>query len=213
MDLFNAWGIRHAGLFTFAQSPKHIGLYQKFGFHARFLTAVMTKPVTASRTPNDLFRYSALTEAQQAEVLRACRDLTESIWGGLDLEREIRDVQQHNLGETLLLWDDSQLIGLAVCHYGPGTEGGDQCCYIKFAAVNPGPDAGTKFEELLDASETLATTQHLPCIEGGVSLPREDAYNRMLAHSFRIMILGVAMHKPNEPGYHREGMYVVDDWR
>ncbi len=26
MDLFAAWGTRHAGLFTFAQSAKHVGL-------------------------------------------------------------------------------------------------------------------------------------------------------------------------------------------
>src|SRR5205085_998363 len=31
-DQFDSWGTRHAGLFTFAQSAKHIGLYGKFGF-------------------------------------------------------------------------------------------------------------------------------------------------------------------------------------
>ena len=45
MDLFAAWQTRHAGLFTFAQSAKHVGLYQKYGFWPRFLTAVMTSPV------------------------------------------------------------------------------------------------------------------------------------------------------------------------
>jgi GNAT superfamily N-acetyltransferase len=39
------WHTKHAGLFTFAQSAKHVGLYQKFGFWPRFLTIVMTKPV------------------------------------------------------------------------------------------------------------------------------------------------------------------------
>ncbi|HEY6684525.1 MAG TPA: GNAT family N-acetyltransferase [Propionibacteriaceae bacterium] len=32
IDLFDQWQLRQAGLFTFAHSPKHIGLYQKFGF-------------------------------------------------------------------------------------------------------------------------------------------------------------------------------------
>jgi len=31
LDLFTKWGVRDAGLFTFAHSPKHLGLYQKFG--------------------------------------------------------------------------------------------------------------------------------------------------------------------------------------
>src|SRR5271170_1048418 len=42
MDLFEKWGVREAGLFTFAHSPKHVGLYQKFGFWPRYLTALMT---------------------------------------------------------------------------------------------------------------------------------------------------------------------------
>ena len=32
MDLFAAWETRHVGLFTFAHSGKHVGLYQKYGF-------------------------------------------------------------------------------------------------------------------------------------------------------------------------------------
>ena len=45
MALLEAWRIRQAGLFTFPQSPKHVALYQKFGFWPQTLTAVMSKPV------------------------------------------------------------------------------------------------------------------------------------------------------------------------
>jgi len=38
MDLFHSWRVRHAGIFTFAQSLKHVKLYQKFGFWLRCLT-------------------------------------------------------------------------------------------------------------------------------------------------------------------------------
>src|SRR5258708_40068860 len=41
MDLFDQWGVRHAGLFTFPTSAKHIGLYHELGFWPRFLTALM----------------------------------------------------------------------------------------------------------------------------------------------------------------------------
>ncbi|HEV8542391.1 MAG TPA: hypothetical protein VGR78_08365 [Verrucomicrobiae bacterium] len=40
-----------------------------------------------------------------------------------------------------------------------------------------------------------------------------DAYRRKLARDFRPRIQGVAMHKPNEPGYGRPDVYVPDDWR
>ena len=35
----------------------------------------------------------------------------------------------------------------------------------------------------------------------------------MLTHGFRTDIQGVAMHRPNEPGYSRPGVYLIDDWR
>ena len=40
IDCFERQGVTQVGLFTFAQSPKHIGLYQKYGFWPRFLTAM-----------------------------------------------------------------------------------------------------------------------------------------------------------------------------
>ena len=42
VDLFDKWGVREAGLFTFSNSPKHLALYQKFGFWARFLTPIIS---------------------------------------------------------------------------------------------------------------------------------------------------------------------------
>jgi len=36
---FEEWGVSHAGLCTFPQSPLHIALYGKFGFRARFFDA------------------------------------------------------------------------------------------------------------------------------------------------------------------------------
>jgi ribosomal protein S18 acetylase RimI-like enzyme len=42
IEQFDTWKTRHAGLFTFADSTKHIALYQRFGFYARFLTAIMS---------------------------------------------------------------------------------------------------------------------------------------------------------------------------
>ena len=32
LEAFERWNLRQAGLFTFAASPKHLGLYQKYGF-------------------------------------------------------------------------------------------------------------------------------------------------------------------------------------
>src|SRR5207245_2315910 len=107
------------------------------------------------------------------------------------------------LGDTVLLWEDQELIGFAVCHCGPGTEAGLQKCYIKFGAVRPAPTAGERFDRLLDACEGLAAAQGLLHPEAGMNLARHGAYRQMLAHGFHTTIQGVAMQRPNEPGYHR----------
>jgi GNAT superfamily N-acetyltransferase len=44
-ECFANWGPRHMGLFTWSHSPSHIHLYEKFGFWARFLTAIMSKSI------------------------------------------------------------------------------------------------------------------------------------------------------------------------
>lgn len=47
----------------------------------------------------------------------------------------------------------------------------------------------------------------------GVNTSRQEAYYRMIARGFRTEITGVAMHKPNQPGYSRPDVFVLDDWR
>jgi predicted N-acetyltransferase YhbS len=213
MDCFASWGTRHAGLFTFAQSQKHVGLYQKFGFWPRFLTALMSKPVGPRGRAPAWSGYSEMGEDERSSALGACRELTEAVYEGLDVTREIRAVQAQKLGETVLLRDGARLAGLAVCHCGPGTEAGSGACYVKFGAVRPGPDAERAFDALLDACESMAAARGLSRLVAGVNTSRHEAYRAMLARGFRTDRHGVAMHRPNEPGYSRPGVYLVDDWR
>jgi len=130
LDLFINWAVKHEALFTFAHSRKHIALYQRFGFWPRFLTAIMSKPISGVRRVTEFSRFSEIPTSQREECLRACREMTDSIYEGLDVEREIRAVAAQELGDTVLLWDDARLTALAVCHCGPGSEAGSDCCYI-----------------------------------------------------------------------------------
>jgi predicted N-acetyltransferase YhbS len=114
MDLLEEAGVREAGLFTFAHSPKHAGLYQKFGFWPRFLAAVMSKE--ASSQNESWSGYSMLGGSDRNEALTACRELTDSLYDGLDVTSEIRSVGDQNLGETVLLWGGDSLEAFAVCH-------------------------------------------------------------------------------------------------
>lgn len=213
IDCFDRWQTTHTGLFTFAESPKHVGLYQRFGFWPRFLTAVMSKPVDPNHTAPTAIRFSELTAAEQDSALAECRELTSELFDGLDLTTEIRAVTDQGLGETVLLWDDSSLSAVAVCHHGAGTEAGSGTCYIKFGAARPGPGAEGAFFQLLDAVESLSATNGLTRLAAGVNTARHEAYSGMLARGFRTDIQGVAMHRPNSDGYSRPGVFAIDDWR
>jgi len=214
MDLFAEWRVRESGLFTFAHSAKHVGLYQKFGYWPRYLTAIMSKTVQGPPgSAGRLWRFSTLNENDRNAALNECGKLTDAIFDGLDVNREIRSVQHQKLGDMVLLWDGDALEGFAICHCGEGTEAGIGRCYIKFAAVQPGPHAPVLFERLLDVCEVLAVEQQTSRIEAGVNLSGVDAYLKLKASGFRTDIQGVAMHKPDLPGFNRPDVLVIDDWR
>jgi GNAT superfamily N-acetyltransferase len=218
MEIFERWGLRHRGLFTFAQSPKHIALYQKFGFWPRDLVAVMGKETLhATASAAGAFGYELTRFAQDkpdGATVAACRELTSSIFDGLDLAREIRSVASQQLGDTVLVWHDSKLAAFAVCHSGPGTEAGSDVCYVKFAAARPGPRASESFERLLDGVEAYARAANAHKITAGVNLARREAFQALRARGFRTEMQGVAMETSDAcSGYNRAGNYVLDDWR
>jgi GNAT superfamily N-acetyltransferase len=213
MDQFDAWGTRHTGLFTFAHSAKHVALYQKFGFHARFLTAIMSAPTQQARPITGWSRYRALSDAEQDEALRASADMTDTLYPGLDLSDEIRAVHAQDLGDTVLVQGADGLAAFAICHYGPRSEAGAGACFVKFGAVRDTPSAERDYLRLLDACEALAVDVGMPNLLAGANLARHEAYQKLVTRGFRTEIQGVTMHRRNDPGYCRPGLYIIDDWR
>jgi GNAT superfamily N-acetyltransferase len=215
MTVFDQCQVKHAGLYTFPNSPKHLGLYQGLGFWPRFLTLTMTRPIGLTKTLKRVNRFSELSSIERPSCLSACRELTDSVYQRLDVCEEIQSVANQALGDTVLVWEPggSRLAGLAVCHIGPGTEAGSGTCYIKFAAVRPGSAAGERFPELLEACESLGALRGMSNLTGGMNSGRSEAYRVMLANGFRAVYCGVTMHRPNEPGYCRPDVFLVDDWR
>ncbi|GGB24687.1 hypothetical protein GCM10011511_55800 [Puia dinghuensis] len=273
MECFDRWKIRHAGLVTFAESSKHMGLYRKFGFWPRFLTGLMGKEVgpaedaagggtgtrggmvvagpSAATGAEDgtrgeaagrsmagggtgargeglgrsgvrgggngvrggWTRFSDVPAGEREAMLSLCSGLTDSIYEGLDLEREIRAVADQRLGDTVLLWDGDTLAGLAVCHCGAGSEAGSGTCYIKAGGVRPGANAGADFRLLLGAVEELAVQEGLTKVLGGANTGRKEAYEAMVECGYRTNLHMIIMEKPNEAGYNNPGVYFIDDWR
>jgi len=212
LEAFAQWEVRQGALFTFASSPKHLGLYQKHGFWPGTLTAVTAKAPTA-QTTSSYTLYSAETSTRES-ALDEIRGLTDEVFAGLDLRREIVAASEQAIGDTVLLRREEALEGVAVCHCGAGSEAGRDTCYVKFAAVRPGEGAPQRFERLLDACEAFAHESGQGRLVAGVNTGRLDAYRRMLARGLRAELVGVSMRlHPAGPHFDTPANYVIDDLR
>lgn len=216
LEAFANDGSRNLGLFTFSDSPKHLGLYHKFGFCSRFLTPIMEKQITLSeaRAVERHETFSNLNEREKQERLEEVRELTNTLYPDLELSSEIRLTNEFRMGDTLFIANDSkELVGFAICQSGEKTEAGLNRCYVKFGAARPGPRSATYFERLLSACQSYAAEKEVETIEAGVNLSHDVAFDIMLNHGFRTSSIGVAMQKPNEPAHCRPENFVIDDWR
>jgi predicted N-acetyltransferase YhbS len=223
MEIFERLKTKHIGIFTFSNSPKHVHLYQKYDFWPRFLTSVMSKPVKSEYAMKDgqemisWTKYSDMQKERPSEILNNCYSLTDSIYDGLDLKVEIQSVANQKLGDTILLTDNKskKLLGLAICHCGPNTEAGSNTCYVKFGSVTASEDRSksANFDELIECCEIFAASQGLSKLAAGVNIGNLHAYRKMISKGFRTEFQGVMMTKNNEPGYHIEDVYAIDDWR
>lgn len=213
MKIFDRWDVRHSALFTFPHSPRHVGLYQKFGYWPGSLTALMkrlpTQPTWAligdAKVPVLL---SSLTNKERERAIEACAKLTNSLKSGLDLGDEMRAVMAQRNGDVVLIEGRRALDAFAVCMHGAGSEGGEKTCYVKFAAAR----SGERFERLLDAIDALALAQGSE-VEAGVSMACKDAFQRMRSRGYRVVTMGVAMQQPHGDGFNRATTYVLNDWR
>jgi GNAT superfamily N-acetyltransferase len=212
LTIFDRWGVRHSGLYTFAQSAKHVGLYQKFGYWPRYLTAIMTRTPEADPKRSAPVLLSALKRSEREEAIRGCAKLTHKIDKGLDLTSEIRALLAQRTGEVVLTYTRGTLDAFAVSLNGPGSEGGAMTCYVKFGAARGGAGASERFDRLLDGCEAFAFSRGAT-VEAGVNLAREGAYRRMRARGYRVATQGVAMHRPHAEGFSRADVWVIDDWR
>lgn len=210
LEAFESWGVRQAGLYTFAASPKHLGLYQKHGFWPGHLVVILAKEIAAGER-----RSYALASQEDADaLLDDARTLTDGVFAGLDLGHEIVAVQEHGLGDTVLVRGGAVLEAMAVCHTGAGSEAGSDACYVKFAAALPGAGVRDRLARLLDACEAYAAAAGARRLEMGVNTGRMSAYRHLLDRGFRIEQVGLSMLlRPGEPHFDAPVDSVIADLR
>ncbi len=212
MDVFARWGVEHAGLFTFPGSPKHLALYQKFGFWPGHLMAIMSAPAAAGAPAAGTALLSELAPDERAAALDGCRAIAGALQHGLDPTAEIEAIGRLGLGDVVFERDGGEVQAFALCHCGPRTEATSGVCFAKFGMVRR--EAGAPaFERLLDGCAALAARRALHTLQVGVSTASRAAYRRLIARGLRTELLGVEMHRPEGPAYHLPDAFVLDDWR
>jgi GNAT superfamily N-acetyltransferase len=210
---FARWNTRLAGLFTTSDSPKHIVLYQKYGYLPGALVAIAARDIPHETCGPRTSWFSEAGTEERAVTLDACREVSGAVFPGLDLSTEITSVHDQGLGDTVLLWDGDRLDGFAVCHLGSGTEAGGGRCYVKFGAVRPGPAAEGSFADLVEGCAALGAARGARTLVAGVNTGRRRAYAALLRDGFRIQHLGVCMTRGGLVGYSGPDDWVMDDLR
>jgi hypothetical protein len=157
--------------------------------------------------------FSQCDNQQRCEAIMACRQLCGKIYDGLDLSLEIEAIAAQNLGDTVLMWGENDLQGFAACHVGTGTEAGNGVCFVKFGAVAPSVNSRDNFARLLLSCEAFAKQVHTNQIVLGVNSACKEAYETTVSAGFRMLRTGIAMHRPNLPGFSKAGDFVIDDLR
>lgn len=215
LGLAQTWEATLDVCFTFAFSPDHVRFFEKVGFLPRFLTQIMAMGIrkgTRDWLPR-WRRFSAMNPQEQADALKDCTALADEIYPGLSLENEIRGIERLRLGDTIVIDDGSSIVGFAVCHSGAGTEAGSNVCYVKFGCVRSGSNAEPSFGSLLAAVEAYAASLGLGALTIGMNTSHREAHAFLLGKGFHATLQGVALHRKDDPGYSRPGIWVADDWR
>ncbi|HYM03000.1 MAG TPA: GNAT family N-acetyltransferase, partial [Stellaceae bacterium] len=86
-------------LYTMSSSATHLRLYESFGLAPFMLTAVLTKAAdTAAPGAAAFWRFSKLPGEARPQTLDQCRAITDAVYPGLDLNREIAAVTAFGFG-------------------------------------------------------------------------------------------------------------------
>jgi len=214
IEFFESRSVRDKVLCTFPDSVKHVSLYQRFEFHPAHLIGMMSKLTPAF--PSDvgiLELYSESSAARRKEILAECRRITEAIYAGLDVSKEVEVVEKLSIGDTIILSIDSRIVAFAICHYGAGSETESDVLYIKFAAALPCKSERQNFRTLLSHCSAYAQNKKANMIFFGVNTARQKAYSVVMEDGFKLDSLSLAMQSPYRALYNHPGIYVLDDWR
>ncbi|HEV8306436.1 MAG TPA: GNAT family N-acetyltransferase [Methylomirabilota bacterium] len=211
------------GVVSYPYSPKHLVLYQKFGFRPKALVAITGRSLERRESqpaaPKPLrgalqvHRFSAYEESKKKGLLGRLRALTGKFYRGLDLTKEIEIVSGLALGDTLVLEKDRAIVGFAICHTPGDSEAPHGALYIKYAAIDPARRRPEHFAQLLTACEEFGVAAGCQRVIAPVYTTYWRAYQTLLASGYQMDMLMIRMKRGRHDEYEREDDFILDDWR
>ncbi len=214
-----AEGIKKVGLFTFPGSEAHEDLYIKtFGFDKKNLNPVRGKTAEKKELPseNSVVLYSQLGTEERDEILQKAKTLTAKLDSNLSLSNEIKSTTGKWSETLFVLNEEKSICGLAICHYGEGSEAGDKTLLIKFGMGDP--DMPGTDNLLLTACENLTVEKGMTTINAGIDASIEDERKILEENGFDIECLaGVMMIKDltgnGDTNFNSDRHPAFYDWR
>ena len=214
-----AEGIKKVGLFTFPGSEAHEDLYIKtFGFEKKNLNPIRGKTAEKKELPseNSVVLYSQLGTEERDEILQKAKTLTAKLDSNLSLSNEIKSTTGKWSETLFVLNEEKSICGLAICHYGEGSEAGDKTLLIKFGMGDP--DMPGTDNLLLTACENLTVEKGMTTINAGIDASIEDERKILEENGFDIECLaGVMMIKDltgnGDTSFNSDRHPAFYDWR
>ena len=178
---------RLIGLATMPDSPYNLGLYLKLGFQMRHVTLFLRKSLQESPESPRLPCWSQATPATQERWLANLREASGRIHPGLDYSKEILITTQYEQGETVILAEGGQAVGVAVVWLTSSRQGQEaKVGNTLVLALDPAHTGTGRFHALLAGTEAMVRAHGLEASLVTVNARHTWALEQLLHWEYRV---------------------------
>jgi hypothetical protein len=172
------------------------------------------RPATKlARGPLTVRRFSQLEETKKKATLARAHRITNTLYRGLDLAKEMEIVDGLALGDTLLLERGRDLIGFAIVHTPGVSEAPSGTLYVKYMAIDPAQKRVEHLEQFVAAVEDFGHELGVQRVALPVYLRYWLAYSTLVRCGYQVEFTMLRMQKGKQEDYEDSTHLVLDDWR
>jgi ribosomal protein S18 acetylase RimI-like enzyme len=212
-----------SGVVTYPTSPKHLALYHKVGYKPKSLVAIMSRavdrpsppagPPRSARSMVSIRRFSTLEESKKTAAIQKLRRITNAIYRGLDVSKEIEIVDGLALGDTHVLESGRDVAGFAVVHTPGVSEAPAGAVYVKYLAVDRAHRKPEIFDAFIGALEQVTREAGTSRIIVPVYCQYFAAYQALVQRGYQVDFTMLRMKRGRQEEYEDPADFVLDDWR